>query len=89
MPNADSGVQAANAGSSGANGAGLPVKRGPKAAHKLTGELLQYLREQAAIEPGVKAEELAWRVCQRHAVTLHPRTIQKALKAKAKKGRPI
>jgi len=66
----------------------LPHKRGPKAAHKLTGEVLQYLREQAATDPGVGAEELARRVRQRYAVKLHPRTIQKALKAKAKRGRP-
>jgi transposase len=66
----------------------LPHKRGPKAAHKLTGEVLQYLREQAASDPGADAQELARRVRQRCAVTLHPRTIQKALKAKAKRGRP-
>jgi transposase len=64
----------------------LPHKRGPKAAHKLTGEILGYLREQAGAEPGVGAEELARRVRQRHAVRLHPRTIEKALKTKAKRG---
>jgi hypothetical protein len=37
----------------------------------------------------VEAEELARRVRQRFAVKLHPRTIQKALKRKAKRGRPI
>jgi len=65
----------------------LPDKRGPKAAHKLTGEILQYVREQAA-ESELKAEELARRVRQRFAVNLHPRTIQKALERKAKRGRP-
>jgi len=67
----------------------LPHKRGPKAAHKLTGKILQYLQGQATAEPGVKAEELARRVRQRYAVKLHPRTIQKALKTKAKRGHPI
>jgi hypothetical protein len=57
------------------------------AAHKLTGEILQYVREQAA-ESELKAEELARRVRQRFAVNLHPRTIQKALERKAKRGRP-
>jgi len=65
----------------------LPHKRGPKAAHKLTAEILQYLQQQAAAEPGVKAEELARRVRQRYTVQLHPRSIQKALQAKAKRGR--
>jgi transposase len=65
----------------------LPHKRGPKSAHKLTDPIRQYLREQVAAEPGVNAEELARRVRQRFAVSLHPRTLQKALQAKAKGGR--
>jgi transposase len=65
----------------------LPHKRGPKSAHKLTDPIRQYLREQVAAEPGVSAEELARRVRQRYAVSLHPRTLQKALQAKAKGGR--
>ena len=65
----------------------LPRKRGPKSAHKLSDQILQYLREQAAAQPDVGAEELARRVHERYAVQLHPRTIQKALKAKAKGGR--
>jgi transposase len=66
----------------------LPHKRGPKAAHKLTAEIRQYLQQQAAAEPEVKAVELARRVRQRYTVQLHPRTIQKALEARAKRGRP-
>lgn len=46
----------------------LPHKRGPKAAHKLTGQVFQYLQEQAQAEPEVGAEELARRVRQRFAV---------------------
>jgi transposase len=65
----------------------LPHKRGPKAAHKLTDEILRHVQEQAAAESGIKAEELARRVRQRFAVKLHPRTIQKALERKAKRGR--
>jgi transposase len=67
----------------------LPHKRGPRAAHKLTDQVLRYLQERAQAEPEVEAEELARRVRQRFAVKLHPRTIQKALKRKAKRGRPI
>lgn len=67
----------------------LPHKRGPKAAHKLTVEVHQYLQAQAAAEPGVKAAELVRRVRQTYGVKLHPRTIQKALQAKAKRGRSI
>lgn len=66
----------------------LPHKRGPKAAHKLTEEVFQYCQEQTMERPEIKAEELARRVRQRFGVTLHPRTIQKALKSKAKRGHP-
>jgi transposase len=65
----------------------LPHKRGPKAAHKLTDEILRYVQEQAAAQPEINAEELARRVRQRFAVKLHPRTLQKALSSKAKRGR--
>ena len=65
----------------------LPHKRGPKTAHKLTPEIRQYLGEQRAGEPDVRAEELARRVRQRYAVKIHPRTIQKALQPKVKRGR--
>jgi transposase len=65
----------------------LPHKRGPKAAHKLTEEILLYFQAQRTSEPELKAEELARRVRQRYEVKLHPRTIQKALNAKAKRGR--
>ena len=65
----------------------LPHKRGPKAAHKLTEEVLQFFQEQVAAQPELKAEELARRVRQRYGLKLHPRTIQKALKARAKRGR--
>jgi hypothetical protein len=40
-----------------------------------------------AAQPELQAEELARRVRQRYGVKLHPRTIQKALQAKAKRGR--
>jgi len=65
----------------------LPHKRGPKAAHKLTDEVLQYVKDQIASESDIKAEELARRVRQRFGVKLHPRTIQKALNGRAKRGR--
>jgi transposase len=65
----------------------LPHKRGPKAAHKLTDEVLRYLQEQVAADPEAKVEELAQRVRRRYGVKLHPRTIQKALKRRPKRGR--
>lgn len=67
----------------------LPGKRGPKQAHKLTAEVLQHVRELVAAQPELKAHELAARVRRRFQVKLHPRTIEKALHPKAKRGRQM
>jgi len=65
----------------------LPGKRGPRRAHKLTPEVLEYLEGVRAAEPNLSASQLAARVRQRFGVQVHPRTIQKALKPRAKRGR--
>lgn len=65
----------------------LPRKRGPKNPHKLTAEIRQHLQELLTAEPELKASELAVLLRQRFKVKVHPRTIEKALKSKAKKGR--
>ena len=67
----------------------LPRKPGPKQPHKLTPEVQQHLQELAQAEPEVGASELARRMRQRFNVKLHPRTIEKALHARAKRGRQI
>ena len=66
----------------------LPHKRGPQKPHKLTEEIVQFLAETITTEPTIASEELARRVRKRFNRTLHPRTIEKALKSKAKRGRP-
>jgi transposase len=66
----------------------LPAKPGPKKPHKLTAEVRRHLQELIQAEPALGARELARRVRQRFNVKCHPRTIEKALKSEAKKGRP-
>jgi len=65
----------------------LPGKRGPRKAHKLTPEVLGYLQELAATEPALSARQKAARLRQRFQVKVHPRTLEKALQPKAKRGR--
>jgi transposase len=65
----------------------LPAKPGPKNPHKLTAEVRQHLQELIQAQPELGARELARQVRQRWKVRLHPRTIEKALKPKAKRGR--
>ncbi len=65
----------------------LPGKRGPRQAHKLTPEVLQYLEQERAAHCELSARQLASRVRRRFGVKVHPRTLEKALKPKAKRGR--
>ena len=65
----------------------LPDKPGPKKPHKLTAAVRAHLRELMQAEPRLGARELARRVRQRFHLKLHPRTIEKASKSEAKRGR--
>ena len=67
----------------------LARKRGPKKPHKLTPEVHQYLQELKASEPGLDARALVRRLRQKFKLKIHPRTIEKALKTKAKRGRQV
>ena len=64
----------------------LPHKRGPKQPHKLTAEVRQYLQDDRQADAELNGPELARRVRRRFGVKLHRRTIEKALKPKAKRG---
>jgi transposase len=66
----------------------LPGKRGPRRAHKLTPEVLQFLEQVRAAEPSLSARQLTRRLRQRFKLQVHPRTVEKALgQPKAKRGR--
>jgi len=65
-----------------------PRKRGPHQAHKLTPEVVAFLGEQKQQYPTLRAPALAHRVLQRFGMTVHPRTIERALGSKQKKTAP-
>jgi len=65
----------------------LPHKRGPKQPHKLTTAVRQFLQDERQADPHLAGPELARRVRRRFGLKLHRRTIEKALKPKAKRGR--
>lgn len=64
-----------------------PHKRGPKGAHKLTAAVCAHLQTWATAEPQLTAHELARRLRQQFQVKVHPRTIEKTLQVRVKKGR--
>lgn len=65
----------------------LARKRGPKSPHKLTPEVQQYLQEVKASEPELGARELVRRLHQKFKLRIHPRTVEKALSTRKKRGR--
>lgn len=65
----------------------MPKRRGPKRAHKLTGEVMGFIRKQRAKDKTLRAPALAQQVKERFGVTIHPRTIERALGAPGKKRR--
>lgn len=64
----------------------LPRKRGPKQPHKLKPTVLAHLRKLVSSQPASRPKELARALRQRFRVKLHPRTVEKALHPKAKRG---
>jgi transposase len=57
----------------------LPRKRGPQRAHKLDAAVVDFVRELQSAEPQVRPAELARRIQQRFDLTVHPRSIERAL----------
>jgi transposase len=69
-------------------GLGGLVRRqpGPKGAHKLTEPVVAFLREAVGEDPSLRPVDLVERVQERFGISLHARTIERALKGRQKKG---
>jgi Homeodomain-like domain len=65
----------------------LPKKRGPHGGHKLTAAIVAFLQDLRDAEPSLRPPELARRVADRFATTVHPRSIERALARQEKKRR--
>lgn len=66
----------------------VPAKPGPRGAHKLTDEVLDHLQALRDADPGLTAAALAAAVAERFGVTVHRRSIERALARReaAKRG---
>jgi len=66
----------------------VPARPGPRGAHKLTDEVLEHLEELRATDPQLGAAELAAAVAERFGVTVHRRSVERALARReaAKRG---
>ena len=64
----------------------LPNKRGPRGPHKIKPEVSRFIEEAIAAEPNLDVDELAGRIAKRFDLTVHRRTVDRAL-ARFKKKR--
>jgi transposase len=60
----------------------VPRKRGPRGPHKLQGEVLAFVEQHLVVGKPVRARALAKRLREQFALTIHPRTIERAVAGK-------
>lgn len=65
----------------------LPQRPGPRGAHKLSDEVMVFIDKARAKEVSLSSKELAGRVKERFGVSVHPRSIERALLRRQKKRR--
>jgi transposase len=65
----------------------LPQKRGPKEAHKLTDDVLAFVHQARQDDPSVRPATLAALVKGRYGISVHARSIERALTRRQKKPR--
>lgn len=58
----------------------LPFKRGPKESHKITADVMDFIRESREEQPTLSAPELTRRVKERFNINIHQQSIQRALR---------
>lgn len=67
----------------------IPRKRGPKSAHKLTDEVMRFVERQLEKDPALRAPAIADLLEEEYGVTIHPRSIDRALERSKKKRRSV
>lgn len=65
----------------------LPAKRGPHGPHKITEEVQIFIGQQRLADPALDGPALVQRIEQRFGLTVHRRTVERALTRSKKKRR--
>ena len=65
----------------------IPRKRGPKGRRKLQGQIMDFVARTQTQEPSLKSAVLVRRIQEKFALTVHRRTLERALLAVKKKPR--
>lgn len=66
----------------------LPAKPGPRGAHKLTEEVLAHLEQLRGADPSLRPADLAAAVDARFGMSVHPRSVERALARRQAVHRP-
>lgn len=64
----------------------VPRRPGPRRAHKLSDEVVDYLEQRRAEDASLRATHLAQHVHDRFSLTVHPRSVERALERRRKRG---
>ena len=65
----------------------VPKRPGPRLAHKLSETVMQFIDQQRAKDRTLRAPALANTIRKRLRLSVHPRSIERALSRRTKKGR--
>jgi transposase len=57
----------------------VPARPGPRAGHKLTGQVLAWGEDQLAADPALRPAQLAGPIEESFGVRVHPRSVERAL----------
>lgn len=77
--------EAAAAVDAGGLAALVPARPGPRRAHKLSEEVVGFVRERLEAEPALRSADLVGVIAERFGIRVHPRSIERAL---AREPRP-
>ena len=64
----------------------VPAKPGPRRAHKLSEEVLDFAEAQLETDPGLRPADLVDPISARYGVRVHPRSIERALERRRSKS---
>lgn len=65
----------------------LPKKKGPRSAHKLTAEVMEYVGSLLEEKPDIKSAQIREKLKERFGLKVHKRSIERAIQ-KSKKKHP-
>ena len=63
----------------------IPKKRGPRGGHKVTPEILEFIREEREKNPSIRTQELLKLIGERFGLTVHRRTMERSVERSKKK----